>query len=185
MRTALKPFGLMLALLWISGSVRADVESGPRAGEKLAPLKVHAVTGDVTGEVVDYTARREGKPTVYFFVPAKKINRQSVQLLRGLDSQLAGQVNGAAIVAVWLTEDVEDAKNFLPRIQAAIQPGNTALTVYDGDQFGPGEWGINIDAEVTIVLAHQGQVIAARGYVSPNDTLVRPILKELSEGVKQ
>src|SRR5437588_1044902 len=42
---------------------RSGVESGPKEGEKVAPLKVYAVTGDPKDQEVDYAGLRKDKPT--------------------------------------------------------------------------------------------------------------------------
>ena len=49
----------------------ADVESGPKAGDKVAALKVHAVAGTIEDKEVDYAKERKDEPTVYLFVNAE------------------------------------------------------------------------------------------------------------------
>lgn len=173
-----------VALLSGTGQVFAESESGPRAGDMLPPLKVHAVSGDMAGEVVDYTAKRVAKPTIYLFVSAKYFNRQTAQLLRGLDAQVANQVDEASIVAVWLTDEIQESKEFLQRMQASLQLGNTALTIYEGNSMGPSEWGLDSDAGVTVTLAHRGKAISSRGYLTADEMLVDQLLKALTDGVK-
>src|ERR1051325_4655932 len=136
-------------------AVRAfgDVASGPKEGEKAAELKVYAVTGEAKEKDVNYTELRKDKPTVYIFVQADKWDRPMFRFIKTLDEKLgdAGQV-----VAVWLTEDVDKSKVYLPKISSYFT--NAALTVFPGEKAGPKDWGINIDAHLTAVVVSGGKV---------------------------
>lgn len=63
----------LVACVFIAGpvlSARADVESGPKAGEAAGELKVFAILGPVEKKEVDYAKERKDDPTVYVFVQA-------------------------------------------------------------------------------------------------------------------
>jgi len=61
--TALACLGFVLV-----PAARADVESGPKAGEKVPALKAFGVVGPVENKEADFAADRKGDPTVYLFV---------------------------------------------------------------------------------------------------------------------
>ncbi len=63
------------ALLWIASIASADVDSGPKEGERAAELTVWAVTGDSKDKEVDYTKLQMDKATIYVFVRADKWDR--------------------------------------------------------------------------------------------------------------
>src|SRR5262245_7155418 len=154
-----------LTLVLIAFPIFADVASGPKEGEKAAELKVYAVTGESKEKDVNYTELRKDKPTVYVFVQADKWDRPMFRYVKTLDEKLgeAGQV-----VAVWLTEDADKSKDYLPKISTYFK--NAALTVFTGEKAGPKDWGINIDANLTAVVVSGGKVAKSFGYQSLNET---------------
>ncbi len=170
-------------------AIGLDVESGPKAGEKVPALKVYGVVGAVEGQEVDFVAKRDGQPTIYVFVAAEetgipRAGRPVGRFLKTLDAAI-GTVDNAAIVAVWLGDNAfERHKDYLPRIQQSLQFGKTHLAAYRGPAAGPDGWGINSDAAVTAVVTHQGKVVRSFAFVSVNETDVRTVMTALKEAVK-
>ncbi len=162
-----------------AATLRADVESGPTAGTAVPPLKVFAVVGDVNGEQVEFTGRREKKPTLYLFVPAEKFSRPTARLMRTLDEKVAQTAADAEIVAVWVTGNVDESKACLPRVQMSLKLDETTFCVFEGDASGPQNWGINTDADLTVVSVVEGQVKQTWGFVSANETVADQVLKSL------
>ena len=162
----------------------AQTASGPDTGSKVGACVVHAVTGDHAGKSLDYTAERKDQPTVYVFVRADAWDRPMARFLRTLDERLAAGVEGAGMaraVAVWLTDDASQSKEYLPRAQQSLKLSHTALTVFEGDRQGPGAWGINPDARLTAVVVGGGKVVASFGYQSLNETNVPEIMASLAK----
>lgn len=169
------------ALAMIPATARCQVESGPVAGAKLAALKVTAATGEFAGEEVDYFEKRKERPTIYAFVQAASWDRPMARYLKTLDGAVKKAGGDAQVVAVWLTDDAEKSKEYLPRAQTSLNLEMTALVVYAGDKSGPENWGINDRASLTAVVA-DGETCAARfGYVSLNETDVPGVEKALKE----
>jgi hypothetical protein len=162
-------------------AVHAQSNSGPAAGSKLPPLTVAAVTGDGAGDDVEFVARRAGKPTIYLFVQADKWDRPVGRFIKTLDQELAGTRADAAMIAVWLTDDVEMSKEYLPRAQQSINLAQTSLCVYPGDKNGPAAWSIDPRMHLTAVVADKDRVIDSLGYVSLNETNVPEVLAKLPE----
>src|SRR5262249_1430576 len=86
------------------------------------------------------------------------------------------------LVAVWLTEDEDKTKEYLPKISTYFN--TSALTVFKGKE-GPKGWDVNNDAHLTVIVAHKGKVTARFGYNSVNDTDVGAVMKELKKVAKQ
>jgi hypothetical protein len=170
---------LLLAMLLAADCARGDVESGPAAGSDVSPFKTFAVEGEAANETVNFVERREGKPTLYVFIPAEKWSRPTARLLRKMDESIDDAAPEAKIVAVWLTSDGAAAKEYLPKAQQSLKLANTALTVYEENATGPGEWGVNSEADVTVVATRGGKVLKSYGIVSANETLADEILKAL------
>src|SRR4051794_38706989 len=107
---------------------RAEVDSGPAVGEKVPELKVLPLTGPLEGKEPDYAAERKGKPTVYLLIPADRFARPIARFMKTLDGKVKEAGDGAYVVAVWLTEDQNATKEYLPKVQKSLQLDNTALT---------------------------------------------------------
>lgn len=171
---------LALAVLatWVL-TAQAQVDSGPKAGDKIASLKVFAVTGDPKEKDVDYSELRKDKPTVYVFVQAENFSRPMFRFIKELDEKVGEQ---ALVVAVWLTDDAQKMKDYLPKVSQYFK--SAALTVFPGEKAGPKDWGINADAHLTAVIANKGKAVKSFGFQSINDTDVPPVAEEVKKAVK-
>ena len=173
---------LTIGIMLLAAVARADVESGPTTGEKAPALKVYAVTGNIDEGEVDYIAERKDKPTVYLLVDRSKFSRPIARLMKTLDEKLSGEVNDSYIVGVWLTDDVEKTKSYLPQAQQSLSFSNTGLTLFSG-LGGPTGWGVNSSADLTVVVVNQGKVVSHYGFVSVNETLARRVIADLKKSV--
>lgn len=158
-----------------------DVESGPKAGEKVTALKAFGLVGPVEGKETDYAADRKDAPTVYLLVQAEHFSRPMARFMKVLDEKVAEASDEARVVAVWVgdKESLGMTKERLPRVQMSLKFENTSLAAFDGDKTGPAGWGVNPDAHLTVVVAAKGKVAKAFALVSVNETDVRPVLAEL------
>jgi len=183
---ALKCFA---AALFVCPAILADVESGPKSGEKVAELKVFGVVGTVEGKEADFAAERKDAPTIYLFVSAAEGGipaggRPAARFMKVLDEQIA-KIEGAAVVAVWLGDKAfEKHKEYLPRINMSLKFEKTSLAAFDGEKSGPNNWGINPDAHLTVVVAHKGKVVKSFPFTTVNETDVRPVIAELKKAMQ-
>jgi hypothetical protein len=159
--------------------LRAQTNSGPSASSKVEALKALAVTGNDAGQEIDFSAQRNGKPTVFLFVQADKWDRPVARFLKTLDQELNKDRSDVPIVAVWLTDDVEKTKEYLPKAEQSLKLSQTSLAVYLGDKNGPPGWSINAGAHLTAVVADEGRVIASFGFRSVNETNVPEVMEKL------
>lgn len=166
--------GLLAAAAW------ADVDSGPAVGNAVPELKVYAVTGEHADQEVTISSERADKPTVWMFVPKDRWNRPMARLMKDLDAKLKDLAD-ARIIAVWLTDDQFATRDYLPKAQQSIMLERTTLTYYQGDPAGPADWGINPDAEVTVVVTGGGKITATWGFVSVNETVSDDVLAALMQ----
>jgi hypothetical protein len=166
--------------LVLAGSVRAeDVQSGPKAGDKVAALKLLIATGDNAGKEVDVAAERKDKPTVFVFIDAEQFSRPIARYLKVLDGAVNTIGNDTHIVAIWLTSDQEKTKGYLPKAQMSLSLEATTLAQFPGAKSGPEGWAINDRAFVTTVVANKEKVTANFAYVSVNETDVRKVAAEV------
>lgn len=171
----------LAAAVFAGGYAPADVESGPKAGEKVSELKVHALSGTNEGKDVDYAADRKDEPTVYLFVNAEKFGRPVHRFIKTLDEKLPGVSDKAAVVAVWVGGEADKNKEYLPKIKKYYD--HTALTVFGGDANGPNGWAVNQSAHLTAVVVQAGKVVKSFAYESVNDTDVAAVEAELKKAV--
>jgi hypothetical protein len=172
----------LLSLLGMALPLWADVASGPPVGGKVAPLKVFDVTGKHKDKEVDYAAERKDQPTVYVFI--HEWNRPVARFLRTLDEAIKQDFDKAYQVAVWLSEQPEQTKEYLPKAQQSLKLESTALTVFQGEKRGPDGWGINDMAHVTVVVVVKNKVAATFGLVSVNETDARPVRMALKKAIE-
>jgi hypothetical protein len=187
----MKALGVLAALgaaVVLTVGARADVESGPKAGEKVAALKAFGVVGTVEGKEADFAADRMDAPTIYVFVSAEEGGipvggRPAARFMKALDTEVA-KIDGAAVVAVWLGDKAFDKhKEYLPRINTSLKFEKTSLAAFDGEKSGPNNWGINPDAHLTVVVAHKGKVVKSFPFTTVNETDVRPVMAELKKAM--
>jgi ribosomal protein L24 len=171
-------FVTLLAGTLICGTLAAQTESGPKTGSKIAEFEVLVAAGDDAGKKVDVIKQHKDKMVVVIFVQGEKFDRPMARFLKELDKQMENR-KGIAVAAVWLTDDVDNAKDRLPKIQQSIQLAQTAWTVFPGQKTGPNGWDINSDAHMTVVIADKGKVAVSTGYLSVNETDVRGVLQKL------
>ncbi|QEL20299.1 hypothetical protein [Limnoglobus roseus] len=172
----------MLVLLTAAAACQADVESGPKAGEKVGEVKVTVVVGEKEGKEIDFAAERKDEPTVYLFVNAEKFGRPAFRFLKKLDEKIGDAADKAEVVAVWVG-DAAKSKEYLERAKGSLKFGKTALTVFDG--VGPNGWGINADAHVTAVVVVKGKVVKSFAFVSLNEKDEEAVTAELTKAIKK
>lgn len=163
----------------IAACAWADVASGPKEGENAPALKIFAVTGDPKDKEVDYSELRKDKPTIYLFVSAENFGRPMFRYIKTLDEKVG---DDALVVAVWLNDDAEKSKDYLPKISKYFT--NAVLAVF-GEKAGPKGWGINSDAHLTAVVVNKGKVAKSFGYMSLNETDVPAVVEALKKAIKK
>jgi hypothetical protein len=123
------PCWSVVLLLTLPHAILAqDVESGPAKGMAAPAVRIFDATGEHTGKSLDYAAERKEKLKVYAFVRADRCDRPVARFLRELDKVVQNEGENHAVVAVWLTDDVEKAKEYLPKAEQSLQLQATALT---------------------------------------------------------
>jgi len=172
-----------LVVLLVSSAWAQDVVSGPDRGAKVPGLPVFDATGPHAGKEVDYARERGGKPTVYVFIRADKWDRPMARFVKKLDEAVQEQGEDASVVAVWLTEDPDKTREYLPVAQQSLQLQATALTCFAGvpaaPAVGPRGWNVNADAHLTAVVAHKQKAARVFGYRSVNEADVPAVRNAL------
>ncbi|MBX3398871.1 MAG: hypothetical protein KF873_09030 [Gemmataceae bacterium] len=167
----------------LTAACRADVESGPKAGEKVGELKVAVVVGEKEGKDLDLAADRKDAPTVYLFVNAEKFSRPMARFMKKVDETVGDAHEKAEAAAIVVGGDVANWKDRLPKIQMSLKFAKTSMSVFDGSD--PKGWGINADAHLTVVLVKDGKVVKSYGFDSVNETDEKTVMEEFKKAVKK
>jgi hypothetical protein len=183
MNTRAQLLGLATLITLTVPAPAQDIVTGPEKGKAVPALKVFAATGPEQGKELDYVAERKDKPTIYCLVAADQFDRPIARFLKKLDEALAKDDAQAYIVAVWLTEDSDKTREYLPKVQQSLQLQATALTCF-GEKTGPKDWNVNADARLTVVVAYKQKVAATFGYNSVNETDVPAVREALKKASK-
>ena len=171
---------LPLAVILLSTAfAHAAIESGPAVDGPLPELKADAVTGDDAGKKITFTTTRKAKPTVYIFIRADKFDRPIARYLKTLDKALVELGKDTHVVAVWITDDADKTREYLPKVQQSIKLEATTLAVYAEDKNGPNAWAINDRAHVTTIVTDGTKVKARFAEQSLNETNVPEVTAAL------
>ncbi len=168
-------------LLALTLAARADVTSGPKAGDKVEDFQAYGVVGSIEGKAGSYVADRKGEPTVFVFVPQEHWSRPMARFLKALDKVVKEANEKAAVVAIWLTEKPDAAKEYLPKAQMSLNFANTSLGVFEGEKTGPKDWGINVDAHCTVVVTAGGTVVESLTFQSVNETDAKTVVEAVKK----
>ena len=172
-----------LALVFTVAVTRADVESGPKAGEKIAELKVTNVVGEFEGKEVDFAKERKDAPTIYMFVNAEKFDRPMARLMKVLDGKIGDVDEKAKVVIVWVGGEEEAVKKRIPAINMSLKFEKSSLSMYTADKTGPNGWGLNSDAHLTVVVANKAKVEKSFAFTTVNETDEKDVTAALKKAV--
>lgn len=158
-------------------AAQAQVDSGPAADTEIKPCKVFVATGDQADKELDIVAEGGDQATVYVFVQAADWDRPMARFLKTLDGRVIRDRPDCRIVAIWLTDDHDAARTYLPKAQQSLMLERTTFAVFTGDKNGPNGWGLNSDAHLTAVVSAKKRSLKSFGYRSINETDVPPVVE--------
>lgn len=161
-----------------NGANVEPVHSGPQVGEVLPPFTVRGVFDDDAGRELDFVTEAAGKPILLVFV--HDVNRPSIALTRALTTYTSSRAaDGVTTGVVWLDADATEAENTLKRIRHALAPKARVGVSLEGAE-GPGSYGLNRNATLTVLVGNEGKVTANFALVQPSlQSDLRKILDEV------
>jgi hypothetical protein len=142
------------------------IVSGPQVGEKIVPFQVRLVLGEKAGKEAEFARASHQGPQLLIFV--HEVNRQTVALTRVLANYAQSRAkDGVATGVVWLGDDVTETENNINRMKHALAEKAPTGISLDGRE-GPGSYGLNRKASLTILVANKNQVTANFPLVQPS-----------------
>jgi len=154
---------LFLALL---GSARSEekVYSGPQAGEKTTPFKSVELRGEDAGKERDIIAEHKGAPTTLIFVHG--VERSMAPLMTVLDEYGQERKDVLKTEFVFLSGDRLSSQQHLPLVGQSLRLQSPMSLSEDGVE-GPGNYGLNKECLMTVIVARQNKVAANFALVQP------------------
>ncbi len=166
----------LLCAVALATAALAFDESGPPVDKPLPSMKIYDVTGPDAGKELDAATVLKQKPGLVVFMT--RWERPPARFLKLLDTWAKGdEGKGLTVLSVFLTDDLEVQKGYLPKVQTSLKLEAIPMTVFLGPKVGPPEYQLNDRADVTVVFVKGGKVVEARGIVSCNDTDVPRVVE--------
>ena len=171
----------------IANCVAADsaAAAGPAVGAAVPALKVQAMTSDAQFEEADAATAAADKPVVYLLVQHSKWDRPIARFLKTLDDKIRDTSATAVAYDVFLSSDVEQVKEYLPKVNQSLRFQHSTLASYTDDGTGPADWNVSGDASLTVAVAYKGKIAATFSYVSTNETDVPAVLEAVKKALDE
>ena len=158
---------LLISLAAAASLVAAEKDkifSGPQPGEKATPFEVRELTPRGPGTKRNPVKEAGDRPVALVFLHG--LERSMAPLMRVVDRYGANQKAKLATEFIFLVSDPIAAERNLPRTIGALRMNGRASYSLDGIE-GPGNYGLNKECLITIVLAKSGKVTANFALVQP------------------
>ena len=182
----------LLAVALMSGATFASAEelkSGLAAGEKI-PAFIVAKVGGATEDGVEvgkelcYRCKYGQRPQVMVFT--RTTEGEVANLTKALNDAVAANADKQLSAFVNVMSADKAAAEKAAKELAAKGSNVVPVVVPVENENGPANYGINPDAEVTVLIANKQQVIPSHGYAPGkfDAEAVKAVLKEVEGAVK-
>jgi len=154
--------------------------SGPQPGEKLPPLKVTGISGEIDGKTFDITAKADGKPLVLFLQDTNGVGIKGlvgvsnlllkIDAFQKMDSKETGSEKsdqGIQIGVVFLADDLETLPEWASEMLKAEIPNEVLKGISPDGREGPGSYGLNRNVAQTVIIAKDGKVLHNFAFTQP------------------
>lgn len=150
----------------IEATAQEEVFSGPQVGERLVSFESRWALGDKAGETFDLIKDADGKPVLIVFV--HNLTRPSLGLTRTVIQYAHRRwPNDLTAGIVFLSVDATEMETRLKRASHAIPQEVPVGISVDGLE-GPGAYGLNHKATLTVLVGKGNTVTANFALVQPS-----------------
>jgi hypothetical protein len=181
---------LATALLGVSLAVAGDVKSGLESGSKIGAFIVTKCAGAdedgvKVGSELCYRCKYGSRPQVMVF--ARKTDGAVAELAKQLNGAVAANESQqlSAFINV-LGTDKSAAEKSAKSLADSAKTDRVPVVVPVENENGPANYGVNPDAEVTVIIANKGTVVASHGYAAGkfDKSAVESVLGEVKSALK-
>ena len=158
---------LLAAVIVVSpAAAQEEVFSGPQVGEALVSFETRKALGEEAGETFDLIKDADGKPVLIIFV--HNVTRPSIGLTRTVVEYAQRKWSDKLTMGiVFLTADATDTETWLKRASHAIPKKIPVGISVDGLE-GPGAYGLNRQATLTVLVGNENKVTGNFALVQPS-----------------
>ncbi|MBM3839351.1 MAG: hypothetical protein FJ398_15555 [Verrucomicrobia bacterium] len=153
------------------------VFSGPQAGEKTTPFKVADFTASTEAKERDPITENHGAPTALVFLHG--LERSMVPLMTTIDMYGADQKEKLKTEFIFLSADRLSGEQRLKAAASSLKLQSRRGVSLDGEE-GPGNYGLNKECLMTIVVAKDNKVTANFALVQPGIADAPQVLSALA-----
>lgn len=151
------------------------IVSGPQPGEKLPPLKVTGIRGDLDGKTFDITAKADGKPIILFLQDPDEAGIKGLvhvfEWLKKIGDFKKKQNNASGlefqIGVVFLTDDADALPESARDVFEKHLPDEIIVGISPDGREGPSSYRLNRDIPQTVLIAKDGQVLHNFAFTEP------------------
>lgn len=154
------------------------VFSGPQPNEPTTPFKVAVVTGVGDGSERDPIAENKGAPTALVFIHT--VERSLVPLLRVIDQYGAQRKNSLKTEVIFLAADRVAGEQRVKAAASSLRLQSPVGLSLDGAE-GPGNYGLNKECMMTIVMAKDNKVTSNFALVQPGIADAPKVIEALAK----
>ena len=173
------------------GSEENGIVSGPQPGEKLPPLKVTGIRGDLDGETFDITAKADGKPIILFLQDTDETGIKGlVQVSKWLKKigdfekkQNDASGLGFQIGVVFLTDDADALPESARDVFEKHLPDEIIVGISPDGREGPSSYRLNRSVAQTVLIAKDGQVLHNFAFTEPMRSLGSQIVGTIADTI--
>lgn len=155
----------VLLLAWL-GAARSEenIFSGPQPGEKTTSFKSIELRGEGAGKERDIIAEHKGAPTALIFVHG--VERSMAPLMAVLDAYGQERKDALKTEFVFLSADSLSSQQRLPLVGQSLRLQSPMSLSTDSAE-GPGNYGLNKECLMTVIVARENKVAANFPLVQP------------------
>jgi hypothetical protein len=170
----------VLVLCFSSGLVNAaePVYSGPQPAEKTSGFKVTAISREGSQLERDPIYENKGGPVTLVFLHA--LERSLVPLLRVVDEYGADRKDHMRTEVIFLSEDRLAGEQRIKATANSLKLKSNIGLSLDGAE-GPGNYGLNKECMMTIVIANENKVTANFALVQPGIADAPKVLQAMAK----
>ncbi len=175
----IRSFVFASVLLTLCGrSFAEEVFSGPQPGEKITSFKVLGISGAAPQSERDPVAENKGGPVAFVFLHA--LERSLLPLLRVVDEYSALRKDHLRTEVVFLGADRVAAEQRIKTAANSLKLKSNLGLSLDGSE-GPGNYGLNKECMMTIVIAKDDNVTANFALVQPGISDAPKVIEALAK----
>lgn len=161
------------------------VKSGLEKGKSVGAFNVTKLCGAeddgvAEGQNLCYRCKNGARPQVMVFTRSN--DEKVVSLIKQLDEQLAAHEDAQLRAFVNILGASKDAaSDKAKKLAAAAKAERVPFVVPNEFENGPEDYGINPDAEITVIVANESKVVANHAAGSSKDLDVDAIIKDVKK----